>query len=98
MPKQRNQMCRGSQTCSQIARLAILALLIFSGCNKAERLPPSPVVAIRQGRLQGYTDQQGVFVYKGIPFAKPPVGELRWAPPVPPEPWGPDIRQATDYA
>src|SRR4051794_6241937 len=64
-------------------------LAVLAGCAKTERLPPSPVITIPQGRLQGYTDTQGVWVYKGIPFAKPPVGPLRWAPPQPPESWGP---------
>ncbi|AHH19826.1 putative carboxylesterase [Nocardia nova SH22a] len=38
------------------------------------------------GVLEG-TEADGVAVFKGIPFAAAPVGERRWAPPEPPEPW-----------
>ena len=34
--------------------------------------------------------------YKGIPFAAPPVGELRWRPPQPAAKWT-GVRQATEY-
>jgi len=40
------------------------------------------------GEVIGFTDEiTGSFVWKGIPFARPPLGELRWRAPQPPEPW-----------
>ncbi len=76
----------------------LVALSYFVGCRKVIEYPPSPVVSLAQGKLQGYIDSQGVWVYKGIHFAKPPVGNLRWAPPAPPDPWGDEVLKATGYA
>ena len=46
------------------------------------------VVTVAQGDLTGVTNADGsVEVYAGIPYAKPPVGELRWREPQEPEPW-----------
>lgn len=40
------------------------------------------------GGVKGYVDEAaGVMAWRGIPFAKPPVGDLRWKAPQPPEPW-----------
>ncbi|XP_070244511.1 liver carboxylesterase isoform X1 [Bos mutus] len=54
--------------------------------------PSSPVVDTAQGRvlgkhvsLKGFA--QPVAVFLGVPFAKPPLGSLRFAPPQPAEPW-----------
>lgn len=44
------------------------------------------VVETRSGRLRGTTDR-GVAVFKGIPYARPPLGERRFRPPEKPEPW-----------
>ena len=43
-------------------------------------------VSIHQGRLDG-DDQGGLLVFKGIPFAAPPVGPRRWLPPEKPASW-----------
>ncbi|HUO05554.1 MAG TPA: carboxylesterase/lipase family protein [Candidatus Binataceae bacterium] len=46
----------------------------------------STTVTTRYGRLEG-ENQDGLFVFKGIPFAAPPVGPLRWMPPQKPAAW-----------
>ena len=44
--------------------------------------PADPHATVAQGVLTGTTDN-GVTVFRGVPFAAPPVGDLRWAPPRP---------------
>jgi para-nitrobenzyl esterase len=41
--------------------------------------------------------QSSVASFKGIPFAAPPVGDLRWKPPQPVQPWK-GIRKADSFA
>ncbi|MBF4470564.1 carboxylesterase/lipase family protein [Flavobacterium sp. HJJ] len=43
-------------------------------------------VQVKQGQLLG-TAEDGLLVFKGIPFAKPPVGDLRWRAPQPVKKW-----------
>jgi para-nitrobenzyl esterase len=47
----------------------------------------SPVVATDAGKVRGAVTDDGSAVFRGIPFAAPPVGDLRWKPPQPVEPW-----------
>jgi para-nitrobenzyl esterase len=53
------------------------------------------VVAVTGGKLKGKILAAGA-VFKGIPFAAPPVGDLRWKEPMPVRPWG-GVRDATEY-
>ena len=53
-------------------------------------------VSTESGKLQGVT-QGDVESFKGVPFAAPPVGELRWRAPQPVQPWS-GVRQANAYA
>jgi para-nitrobenzyl esterase len=70
---------------------ALLGLAVVGSGNAA----PPPVVRVDSGQLQGVADD-GVVSYKGIPFAAPPVGELRWRPPQPVAPWT-GVRQAAEF-
>ncbi|MFX1477553.1 MAG: carboxylesterase/lipase family protein, partial [Promethearchaeota archaeon] len=53
------------------------------------------VIETKSGKVQGYSEK-GIEVYKGIPFAEPPIGDLRFLPPVPKKPWD-GILDATKY-
>lgn len=56
---------------------------------------PAPVVTTSTGQLEGQAE--GLLnVFKGIPYAAPPVGPLRWKAPQPPASWS-GIRKATAY-
>ena len=49
---------------------------------------PTPPVKIRTGTLTGTYDKAGeIAIFKGIPYAEPPVGPLRWKPPQAALPW-----------
>jgi len=55
-------------------------------------------VKIDSGLVSGMTvdDQTDVRVYRGVPFAAPPVGPLRWKPPQPVQPWE-GVRACTHF-
>ncbi len=48
------------------------------------------------GKIQGGPLKGGGAVFKGIPFAAPPVGDLRWREPMPVKPWT-GVREATNF-
>ncbi len=59
-------------------------LILITSCVVGE----NPVLKIEGGKIQGIlTKTSGVYIYKGIPFAAPPVGDLRWKSPQPVIPW-----------
>ena len=83
-----------------LAVLLLFVALVLPGCGGTD-----PVVETSYGKVEGVVGQRGVLAYKGIPYAKPPVGELRFKPPQPSEPWdgtlkalhfGPSAPQTTD--
>ncbi|XP_038046537.1 cholinesterase 1-like [Patiria miniata] len=74
--------------------IALVALAVFLAQTKAL---DQPTVVVEQGVLVGTTEtfeesqfirvNKTIDVFKGIPFAEPPVGPLRFRPPVAKEPW-----------
>jgi para-nitrobenzyl esterase len=80
-------------------RMLLLLLgsaLSLSACTDASRTSANPVVAVENGQVQGVTEPTGIHVFRGIPFAAPPVGDLRWRPPQPAVDWD-GTRSAGDF-
>jgi para-nitrobenzyl esterase len=77
---------------------AALAAGCGSGGNNTE--PPAgetnETVTISTGQLKG-AEENGSHAFKGIPYAAPPVGNLRWMPPQPVAPW-PGVREANAFS
>jgi len=62
--------------------------MAFMGCNSLDEKGLSPVLTVEGGQVQGVSaDLPGVFVFRGIPYAAPPIGALRWKAPQPVVPW-----------
>ena len=65
----------------------LVLLASFAGCGGTARPPEERVITY--GVVHGVNDSanSGTYFWKGLPFAKPPVGALRWMAPVEPDPW-----------
>ena len=77
--------------------IALLLLILFTiACDKPsqetavketeEKISLTTTVEVTGGTIQG-VEKDGIFSYKGIPFAAPPVGDFRWKSPQPVVPW-----------
>ena len=65
--------------------LPLLAMAL--GCNSPEEAE-NPILTVEGGQIQGVlAENPGVYVYKGIPYAAPPIGDLRWKEPQPVVAW-----------
>ena len=77
----------------QAAGLVAITMTLGFGLRAA---PADPTATVAQGVLAGTIDN-GVTAFFGVPFAAPPLGELRWAPPRPPASWGSQPRSAKTF-
>ena len=76
----------------------ILTMIIAVCCQFAQAASapvPTRIVTTDSGLVQGLLDH-GVSAFKGIPYAKPPIGELRFMPPEPVAAWE-SVLDATSY-
>lgn len=76
------------------AAIALVALAVASAVHPLAAGLSDPV-KLAAGLVSGLTAGD-VRVYKGIPFAAPPVGERRWEPPQPATPWQ-GVRACTEF-
>jgi para-nitrobenzyl esterase len=92
-----------------VAQAALITLVLAGGAANSQAqkagepaaaaAPPlldGPIVKLGQGKVQGI-DADGVAVFKGLPFAAPPVGDLRWRAPRPPAKWS-GVRAANAFS
>ena len=65
----------------------LLGAAFLTGCGGSDNDPEVRDTAY--GKVQGVDDSanSGTYAWKGVPFAKPPVGALRWKAPVEPDAW-----------
>ncbi len=74
-------------------RLIAIATLLCMGSLVA--VAQIDVVTVTSGQIKG-VKAGGVISFKGVPFAAPPIGDLRWQAPQPVKPW-PGIRSAANF-
>ncbi|MCX7982043.1 MAG: carboxylesterase family protein [Syntrophales bacterium] len=72
-------------------RSASAAVAHFNN-STAERI----VVDTQFGKVSGFAVNETTWQWLGIPYAKPPIGSLRWKPPEDPAPWT-GVREATNW-
>jgi len=73
--------------------VASMALVLLANPGHAKTAVDQ--VKVEAGMLAGIVDGD-VVAFKGIPYAAPPVGDLRWRPPLPAAPWS-GVRSAAAY-
>ncbi|MES2275046.1 MAG: carboxylesterase family protein [Bacteroidota bacterium] len=70
--------------------LTMICLKTFAQDNTA------PQVKTANGTLEGVAEASGIHSFKGVPFAQPPVGNLRWREPQAPQNWS-GVRKADHF-
>jgi para-nitrobenzyl esterase len=70
----------------------------FGACSTKTPQQIKDSVTLADGTVSGSFDEStGIITFKGIPFAAPPVGDLRWKAPQPVEPWE-GVKQCTKFS
>jgi para-nitrobenzyl esterase len=75
---------------------ALVGVFLLRGRDLAQASGSGPIVSVTSGQIRGTLLPSGRAEFLGIPFAQPPVGDLRWHAPVPPKPWS-GVRDAKTF-
>lgn len=74
----------GAKTAGRVMMSAVLGASLMGSFAQAQ----STARSIDGGRIQGVPGENpNILIYRGIPYAAPPTGNLRWQPPQPVKPW-----------
>jgi para-nitrobenzyl esterase len=71
----------------KLMHAALVTVLLGSASFAAFAEDANPTVRVSGGQVQGRSLPGGGATFKGVPFAAPPVGDLRWRDPAPVKPW-----------
>jgi para-nitrobenzyl esterase len=89
-------MTKNSTSLFALISTALAIFTAFLAANEPARAETvMPIVQTSDGKLKG-VEQQSLNVFKGIPYAAPPVGEMRWRPPASVAPWE-GVKEAQDF-
>jgi para-nitrobenzyl esterase len=84
------------RTWRDVAQKTALAFAALTALGAADMATAAPV-RVDGGLITGAASHDGkIRSYKGVPFAAPPVGDLRWRPPAPVKPWS-GVRPAEQF-
>jgi len=66
----------------------VISVLFMFSCTESQSFRLPVEVKLQSGLITGVPGRYpAIMVFKGIPYAEPPVGNLRWQPPQPVESW-----------
>jgi para-nitrobenzyl esterase len=98
--KLKQGMAQPRKLAGRLGLAVIIVVLLSTFSELSEAKGPATVegfeVGTMAGKLQGVPRVSGGAEFLGIPYAQPPVGELRWREPLPAKPWG-GVRDATHF-
>ena len=80
----------------KIYKLINILLFLILEIKFIHNLKQAPVIKTPYGLIKGVNDKN-VFMYLGIPYASPPVNDLRWKNPIDVKPWQPNILNASQF-
>ena len=91
-------ICRRNYLHSSVAPFVLAAVSVLCLFHTTVNLPAvdNLVVSTTSGKLRGVSRPSGGAEFLGIPYAQPPVGDLRWHEPLPAKSWT-GVREATAF-
>jgi para-nitrobenzyl esterase len=81
---------------SRPRRAVLLCTILLAASALPVTAQGSGVVHTAAGAVEGTATEHGIRLFRGIPFAAPPVDELRWREPQPVQPWR-GVRRAAQF-
>lgn len=85
--------CQIMKPLSNLRNCLVVSSLVIAAAQGA---PSVPRVKTANGVVEGSISSSGIRIFRGLPFAAPPVGELRWKAPQPVKNWE-GVRQAVEF-